>query len=97
MEGLNEQQWSAVGYWLGVPSTLLETIEDDHSEFSDRLTVVFEYFLELDPDVSWRSVMRALDYANEERLALQLHHLAEPVTGMYVYVHLTCEIVHMAV
>ena len=84
VEGLEEGEWWDLGYRLGVPDAKLDEITSQHPHLSDRLREVFSYFLQLDPDASWRSVLRALDGKMETKLADSLRQLAEPVTGMWL-------------
>ena len=67
-----------------MPRAKLDEIESQHPHLSDRLSEVFSYFLRLDPDASWRSVLTALDGIEETKLADRLRQLAEPVTGMWL-------------
>ena len=71
-----------------MPEVKLDQIKSQHPHPSDRLREAFSYFLRLDPDASWRSVLRALDGMKETKLADRLRKLAEPVTGMHVVI--TC-------
>ena len=72
--------------WLWVPNAKLDEIESQHPHLSDRLREVFSYFLRVDPDASWRSVLKSLDAVEETKLVDRLRQLAEPVTGTYVTV-----------
>ena len=67
-----------------MPNAKLDEIKSQHRHLSDRLREVFSYFLRLDPDTSWRSVLRALDAIEKYKLADSLRQLVEPVTGMWL-------------
>ena len=84
VEGLEEGKWRKLGGFLSVPDEKLDEIESQHPHLSDRLREVFSYFLRLDPDASWRSVLRALDGVWGTKLADCFRQLAEPVTGMWL-------------
>ena len=74
-----------------MPNAKLDEIE---SHLADRLREVFSYFLQLDPDASWRSVLTALDEIEETKLADRLRQLAEPVTGMWLCTVRVCACHH---
>ena len=94
MEGLEEGNWRDLGGLLGVPDAKLDEIESQHPHLSDWLREVFSYFLQLDPDASWRSVLRALVVIQETKLADRLRQLAEPVTGMWLCTVRVCACHH---
>ena len=67
-----------------MPNDKLYEITSQHPHLSDRPREAFSYFLRLDPDASWRRVLRALDGIEETKLADRLRQLAEPMTGMWL-------------
>ena len=69
-----DYKWLALAEHLFIPRRLmvshLKSLED-----------VIKYFLKLDPDCSWRSIIRALDAIQEENVVSKIQDYAEPLTG----------------
>ena len=69
-----KDKWLPLAEKLFIPRRLmvshLKSLED-----------VIEYFLKLDPDCSWRSIIRALDDMEEENVVTKIQDYAEPLTG----------------
>jgi len=62
----------------------LDEIEQLYQYDGDRLRAVIEFWVqddEEDEQPSWRSIIYALDCADETRIADSIRHFAEPVSG----------------
>ena len=65
-------------HWLGVPYL---TRERQFSSVAQRVKVYINHFMDHDPIASWRSVIVVLDAVKEKKVANNIRHLAEPITG----------------
>ena len=70
-----------LGDWLGVPVSKRREIESQFSSVPQQRKALINYFIDHNPVASWRAVIVALDEMREKRVADELRHLAEPVTG----------------
>ena len=70
-----------LGFHLGVPESKRREIASQFSSVPQRRKALINYFIDHDPVASWRAVIVALDWMGEKRVADELRHLAEPVTG----------------
>ena len=68
-------------YCLGVPESKRQEIASQFSSVPQQRKALINYFIDHDPVASWRAVIVALDRMGEKRVADELRHLAEPVTG----------------
>ena len=71
----------SLGHYLGVPESKRREIESQFSSVPQRRKALINYFIDHNPVASWRAVIVALDGMGEKRVADELRHLAEPVTG----------------
>ena len=79
-----------LGYWLlggylSVPESKREEIDSQFSSVPQRRKQIIKYWMETDPLASWRRVIVALDGMGEKKAADAIRHMAEPVTGIYMY------------
>ena len=70
-----------LGLQLRVPESKRREIASQFSSVPQQRKALINYFIDHDPVASWRAVIVALDWMGEKRVADELHHLAEPVTG----------------
>ena len=73
-----------LGHCLGVPGSKRDEIERQFSSEAQQRKAYINYFIEHDPEASWRSVICALDYMNQPdsvEAADNIRHLAEAVPG----------------
>ena len=70
-----------LGHWLGVPESKRREIASQFSSVPQQRKALINYFIDHDPVASWRAVIVALEWMEEKRVADELRHLAEPVTG----------------
>ena len=83
LKELDEGKLSQLGNCLGVPESNLMRIKNEFLSFSDKLNPVVQYFLDYNPDSSWRAVVSSLIVMNEPELFDKLRGQCEPVTGIY--------------
>ena len=81
VESTNDLGDFGLGDWLGVPESKQREIESQFSSVPQQRKALINYFIDHDPVASWRAVIVALDGLREKRVADELRHLAEPVTG----------------
>ena len=70
-----------LGEWLGVPESKREEILSQFSSVIQQRKAFINYFIENDPEASWRSVIWALDEMGHKKIADDIRHLAVPVSG----------------
>ena len=70
-----------LGHYLGVPESKRREIESQFLSVPQQRKALINYFINHDPVASWRAVIVALERMGEKRVADELRHLAEPVTG----------------
>ena len=70
-----------LGLWLGVPESKREEIRSQLSSVVQQRKALINYFIENDPESSWRTVIWALDVMGQKEIADDIRHLAEPVPG----------------
>ena len=73
-----------LGICLGVPRSKRREIKRQYSSEAQQRKAYINYFIEHDPDSSWRSVICALDRMDEPdsvEAADNIRHLAEAVPG----------------
>ena len=69
-----------LGYYLRVPESKRQEIHQLASVPQQRKALI-NYYINNNPVASWRAVIAALDGMEAKRVANELRHLAEPVTG----------------
>ena len=74
-----------LGDWLRVPLSKQKEINSQFSSVPQRRKQMIKYWMETDPLASWRSVIVTLDGMGEKKAADAIRHMAEPVTGIYMY------------
>ena len=70
-----------LGLWLGVPKPKRQEIRSQFSSVVEQRKALINYFIENDPEPSWRTVIWALDVMQEKEIADDIRHLAEHVPG----------------
>ena len=73
-----------LGKYLGVPVSRRDEIKRQFSSEAQQRKAYINYFIEYDPEASWRSVICALDVMNQPdsvEAADNIRHLAEAVAG----------------
>ena len=75
-----------LGAWLGVPWSKQREIKRQFSSEAQQRKAYINYFIEHDPEASWRSVICVLDMMSyyEEKAGVaadNIRHLAEAVPG----------------
>ena len=73
-----------LGRWLGVPDSKRDEIEREFSSEAQQRKAYIKYFIEHDPEASWRRVICVLDRMDEPdsvEAADNIRHLAEAVPG----------------
>ena len=76
-----------LGFCLGVPESKQDEIKGQFSSEAQQRKAYINYFIEHNPDSSWRSVICALDRMNRPdsvEAADNIRHLAEAVPGRAV-------------
>ena len=77
--------WRRLGERLFLyQSSKLDEIEQLYQSDGDRLRAVIQCWMQgdrVDKQPSWRRIIYALDHANETRIADNIRHFAEPVSG----------------
>jgi len=76
-------RWWHLGEWLHIPHSYLTEFESKHSSIEECLRSTIHLWLLTDPYASWRRIIQALDGIKEHKVAESLHHLAEPIVGMF--------------
>ena len=71
-----------LGEWLRVPKSKRQEIYAQFSSVTQQRKSFIQYWMERDPEASWRGLILALDFMKEKTVSDKLRHLAEPVTGM---------------
>ena len=71
----------SLGEYLGVPDSKRAEIKEQFSRVPQQVNAYTKYFIDHDPEASWRSVIVALDGMGEKEAADAIRHLAEPLTG----------------
>ena len=72
-----------LGGWLRVPESKRKEIYAQFSSIPQQRKSLIQYWMERDPEASWRGLIVALDRMGEKTVADKLRHLAEPVTGSW--------------
>ena len=73
-----------LGICLGVPESKRDEIKSQFSSEAQQRKAYINYFIEHDPNSSWRSVICALDWMDRPdsvKAADNIRHLAEAVPG----------------
>ena len=72
-----------LGMCLRIPESKRQEIYDQFSSVAEQRKSLIQYWMERDPEASWRGLIVALDWIEEKTVADKLRHLAEPVTGSW--------------
>ena len=93
--------WRSLGKWLfsNEPSSYLDEIEGQYQSDDERLHALIDHWLqgEGDEEPSWRTLILNLEYAWESKIAKEIRHFTEPVSGeSHYWIVLTC-LVHVSV
>ena len=78
-------EWEQLRANLCVPN--IEGLTHAHS-LQEKLTVMFEYVLEMNPNASWRSVVQELDRMKKYEAADSIRPFIRPVSGESVNLEL---------
>ena len=70
-----------LGLWLGVPWSKRNEIKRQFTSVPQQVKAYIDYFMDHNPEASWRAVIVALDAMREKKAADAIRHLAEPLTG----------------
>ena len=73
-----------LGHYLGVPDSKRDKIESQFSREAQQRKAYINYFIDHDPEASWRRVICVLDDMNQPdsvEAADNIRHLAEAVPG----------------
>ena len=68
--------------YLCVPSSKRNEIQRQFSRLLQKQALI-KYWKDRNPRASWRSLIAALDRMEEKRVADDIRHLAEPLSGVY--------------
>ena len=79
-----ERVWDH-GLWLylRVPGSKRDEIKGQFSRLPQQKQALMKYWKNRNPRASWRSLIVTLDAIEEERVADDIRHLAEPLSGVY--------------
>ena len=90
-----ERWWGEEGLrdWLCIPKSKEEEIRQNFPDEMDQKKHSVTYWINTDPLVSWRRLIRALDKMREAKVADSIRSNAEPLTGnpTFMYYSLTVE------
>ena len=79
-----EKVWGGgLAYWLSVPRSKRNEIKRQFSRLPQQKQALIKYWKDRDPRASWRSLIATLDEMEEKRVADDIRHLAEPLSGVY--------------
>ena len=70
-------------YWLRIPRSKRNEIKRQFSRLPQQKQVLIKYWKDRNPRASWRSLIATLEAINEKRVADDIRHLAEPLSGVY--------------
>ena len=71
----------SLGRYLGVPVSKRNEIKRQFASMPQQVKAYIDYFMDHNPEASWRAVIIALDWIKEKKTADAIRHLAEPLTG----------------
>ena len=71
-----------LGYWLHVLHSKQAEIQRQFSRLSQQKQALIKYWMNHNPRASWRCLIVALDAMEEQRVADDIRHLAEPLFGV---------------
>ena len=72
-----------LGTHLNVPKPKQQEIYDRFSSVPHQKMLLIQYWMERDPEASWRGLIVALDRMREYKVADNLRHLADPIKGSW--------------
>ena len=70
-------------YWLRLPDSKRDEIHRQFSRRPQQKQALIKYWKDRNPRASWRSLIVTLDTMKEKRVADDIRHLAEPLSGVY--------------
>ena len=73
-----------LGYYLGVPASKRDEIQSQFTSEAQQRKAYIKYFIEHDPEASWRRVicvLEEMDKPDSAEAADSIRHLAEAVPG----------------
>ena len=70
-------------FYLRVPDSKLDEIQRQFSHLPQQKQALIKYWKDRNPRASWRSLIATLDVMKEKRVADDIRHLAEPLSGVY--------------
>ena len=76
-----------LGYYVGVPASKRDEIQSQFSSEAQQRKAYIKYFIEHDPEASWRRVicvLEEMDKPDSVQAADNIRHLAEAVPGRAV-------------
>ena len=80
-----ERVWGSLElvYWLRVPDSKQDEIKRQFSRLLQQKQALIKYWKDRNPRASWRFLIATLDAMKEKRVADDIRHLAEPLSGVY--------------
>ena len=80
-----ERVWGGLelAYSLRVPDSKRNEIKRQFSRLLQQKQALIKYWKDRNPRASWRSLIVTLDRMREKRVADDIRHLAEPLSGVY--------------
>ena len=81
-----ERVWGVgegLGFYLRVPRSKRDEIKRQFSRLPQQKQALIKYWKDRNPRASWRSLIATLDAMKEKRVADNIRHLAEPLSGVY--------------
>ena len=82
-----ERVWGGgLGFYLCVPDSKRDEIQRQFSRLPQQKQALIKYWKDRNPRASWRSLIVTLDSVDtmkEKRVADDIRHLAEPLSGVY--------------
>ena len=82
-----ERLWGGFGEGLGfklrVPDSKRNEIKRQFLRLPQQKQALIKYWKDRNPRASWRSLIATLDAMKEKRVADDIRHLAEPLSGVY--------------
>ena len=88
-----EDWWGeeGLGYYLTIPQSKRKKIRQTFPDEMDQKKQAVLYWINTDPEASWRRLIQILDAMRETKLADSIRANAEPLTGIdiniYIHVH----------
>ena len=77
----SENESESLTKWLFIPVSKQEEIRRNYLDKVEQKKQAISYWINNDPLASWRRLITALDWAEEDQLADSIRHNAEPLTS----------------